>query len=336
MIRLSKISLLFVLLVASAVLSVSPAGAYSIFDLLGGQRVGTASAQFLKIGVGARATGMGEAFVAVADDVSTLYWNPAGIAMLNRHAVLASHADWPVDMSHEFVGAVWNLRGSSAIGIQATVLSSDDILRTSEYKPAGTGTYFSIGSFAAGVTYAQGLTDRFVLGGTIKYVQEDMDNLTSKAIMADMGTLYYVGYRSLRIGMSVVNFGGDMRPGGTYQAEENGEDVEKEYEAFSPPTEGKFGVAMDAVNSESHILTLSMEIDHAADEAEKAKVGFEWAYGGMASLRGGYVLNVEERGLSLGAGAAVGGDRLNASVDYSYSDFGRLGAVHRVSIDVGF
>ena len=334
--RSVRSSLLLVSLIVLIVLWANVCFAYSIFDLLGGQRVGTASAQFLKIGVGARATGMGEAFVAVADDISTLYWNPAGIAKLNRHALTASHGEWFVDMGHEFVGGVWNLRGSSAIGIQATVLGSDDMLRTTEYKPAGTGYYFSYGSFAAGLTYAQGLTDRFVLGGTIKYVQEDYDNLTSRTVMVDMGTLYYVGYKSLRIGMSVLNFGGDMRPGGTYTIEENGEDVEKDYESFPAPTEGKFGIAMDAVDATNHVLTLSMEIDHAADEAEKAKFGFEWTYSGLASLRGGYVLNVEERGLSLGAGAAIGGDKMQAHVDYSYSDFGRLGAVHRVSLDVGF
>jgi hypothetical protein len=312
------------------------ADAYSIFDLLGGQRVGTTAAQFLKIGVGARATGMGEAFVAVADDISTLYWNPAGIAKLENHAILASHAEWPVEMGHEFVGVVWNMSGTSAIGLQTTVLSMDDMLRTSEYKPAGTGDYFQVGSFAAGITYAHALTDRFVLGGTVKYVQEDLDDLTSRNVMLDMGTLYYVGYKSLRIGMSVLNFGSDMRPGGTYSITENGEEVDKEYEAFPPPTEGKFGIAMDAVGTESNVLTMSMEIDHAADEAEKAKVGFEWTYSGIASLRGGYVLNVEERGLSLGAGASVSRDNLNAHVDYSYSDFGRLGAVHRVSVNVGF
>ena len=51
---------------------------------LGSQREGTSSATFLRIGVGARAEGMGEAFVAVANDPSAVFWNPAGLASLQR------------------------------------------------------------------------------------------------------------------------------------------------------------------------------------------------------------------------------------------------------------
>jgi hypothetical protein len=50
-----------------------------LFPTLGGQRVGISTAQFLKIGVGRRASAMGDAFVAISDDASALYWNPAGL-----------------------------------------------------------------------------------------------------------------------------------------------------------------------------------------------------------------------------------------------------------------
>jgi len=73
---------------------------------LGGQRAGTSAGTFLKIGVGARPVGMGEAFVAVANDPSTIYWNPAGLAGLQRKEVTASHVDWPADVSYDFVAAV--------------------------------------------------------------------------------------------------------------------------------------------------------------------------------------------------------------------------------------
>src|SRR5690349_23851614 len=68
---------------------------------LGGQRAGTSSATFLRIGIGARAVGMGETFVAVANDPSAIYWNPAGLASLQRREVMASHVDWPADVHYD-------------------------------------------------------------------------------------------------------------------------------------------------------------------------------------------------------------------------------------------
>src|SRR6185369_10023297 len=67
---------------------------------LGEQRAGTSSGTFLKIGVGARATGLGESFVAVANDPSAIYWNPAGLASVLRQEVLFSHASWPGEVNY--------------------------------------------------------------------------------------------------------------------------------------------------------------------------------------------------------------------------------------------
>src|SRR5436190_674695 len=68
---------------------------------LGGQRAGTSSATFLRIGVGARAVGMGETFVAVANDPSAIFWNPAGLASLQRRELAISHVEWPADIHYE-------------------------------------------------------------------------------------------------------------------------------------------------------------------------------------------------------------------------------------------
>jgi len=70
---------------------------------LGGQRAGTSSATFLRIGVGARAVAMGETFVAVANDPSAIYWNPAGLASLQRRELSISHVQWPADIGYDHV-----------------------------------------------------------------------------------------------------------------------------------------------------------------------------------------------------------------------------------------
>ena len=74
-----------------------------LLPVLGAQRAGTATAQFLKIGVGARATAMGDAFVAVANDASALYWNPAGISQFQTNEIIVSQTNWFVDIQHQFL-----------------------------------------------------------------------------------------------------------------------------------------------------------------------------------------------------------------------------------------
>ena len=68
---------------------------------LGEQRVATSMLTFVKIGLGARAVAMGEAFVPVADDATTMYWNPAGLALLEARHLHVSHTEWPADIDYD-------------------------------------------------------------------------------------------------------------------------------------------------------------------------------------------------------------------------------------------
>ena len=49
--------------------------------------------EFLKLGVGARALGMGGAFAGLADDASAAYWNPAGLAYLKTNQFMPTHSE---------------------------------------------------------------------------------------------------------------------------------------------------------------------------------------------------------------------------------------------------
>ena len=148
------------LLLVFSLLILSWNQAYSqLIPVLGGQRAGTAAAQFLKIGVGGRATAMGESFVAIANDASALYWNPAGIVQFENNELVISHIDWLVDIKHEFVGYVHKLNNVSALGIQVTSLHTEDMAVTTEFQPRGTGEFFTFSDVLFGVTYAANLTD---------------------------------------------------------------------------------------------------------------------------------------------------------------------------------
>jgi len=118
-----------------------------LFPNLGGQRAGISTAQFLKIGVGSRATAMGDAFISVANDVSALYWNPAGLVLSEENEIMFSHNSWVVDISHDFLGASYHLSSNDAVGISLTSLHMDDMQVTTEVNPFGTGQYFSFGDW---------------------------------------------------------------------------------------------------------------------------------------------------------------------------------------------
>ena len=116
-----------------------------LFPVLGGQRAGISTAQFLKIGVGGRASALGDAFVAIANDASALYWNPAGLSQFQSNEIFFSHNEWVVDINHDFLGAVYHLDQTNTFGIALTSLSMKDMPVTTEYAPFGTGEYFGFG-----------------------------------------------------------------------------------------------------------------------------------------------------------------------------------------------
>jgi hypothetical protein len=126
-----------------------------LFPVLGGQRAGISTAQFLKIGVGARASAMGEAFIAVSNDASALYWNAAGITQFSEDQLIISHNVWVVDINHDFIGAVYHLDDDNSFGASLTAVTMDDMPVTTEFAPFGTGEYFGYTDIAISLTYSR-------------------------------------------------------------------------------------------------------------------------------------------------------------------------------------
>jgi long-subunit fatty acid transport protein len=154
--------------------------------VLGGQRAGISTAQFLKIGVGGRASAMGDAFVAVANDVSALYWNPAGLSQFQDNQVMFSHNEWVVDINHDFVGAVYHLDDANTFGVSLTALSMDEMKVTTEYAPFGTGEFFGFSDIGLAVSYSRKMTEQFSFGGTVRYIEETLDVLKMRGVMIDL------------------------------------------------------------------------------------------------------------------------------------------------------
>ncbi len=307
------------------------------FDL-GGQRAGTSSGAFLKIGVGARAVGLGEAFVAVANDPSTIVWNPAGLASLLRQEVQFSHTEWPGDISHDFFVCVLPSRKlGGSLAVQLGMLSTR-LDETDEFHPFGTGREFSYSDFVGGLAYGRRWTDKLLIGAGVKYVREDLGSQVggpvSSAFLVDLGSIYYLGYGSVRIATSLSNFGAEMTPSGSYVSPYTGE--KRNYDGFDPPMQFRYGLAFEAIENAQQRLTVATEITQPADNSQRIKAGLEWTWMRRVSLRGGYNFNADVMRLSGGFGAVVPMKLTQASVDYAYTDGGPLLGVHRMSLGFRF
>lgn len=305
---------------------------------LGGQRAGTASATFLRIGIGARAVGMGESFVAVANDPSAVYWNPAGLASLQRREFSVSHVQWPADVDYDHLTLILpSRRLGGSVALQFGVLGTD-IQETTELQPFGTGRTFTYSDMVAGVAFSRRWTDKLLVGTGIKFVREDLGSAvggpTTQSFLFDVGSIYYLGIGSVRIATSLTNFGASLRPSGTYTSPYDGSTAQ--YDAFDPPLMFRYGVAFEPVENEGQRLTTSFEVAQPADNEQLFKAGAEWLYKGTFALRTGYNFRADALKLSAGAGFTGEFGSLRGAFDYAYTDGGFLGAVHRLSLGVRF
>ena len=287
------------------------------------EKVGTIGAQFLKIGIGARATAMGSAFVAVADDPSAAYWNPAGIARLNDRYLSFDHVNWFADVQLVHASCVFHLPiAPGTFALQATSVTMDRLPVRTVFRPDGDGTTYDAGDVSLGFTYARSLTDKFSTGITLHYLQSTLASWTADAFAFDFGTLYDTGYRSLRIGMSIQSIGSDM----TFIDD-----------PVKLPTIFRVGMAMEFLSTATHRLLASGEFQHPPDNAERANAGVEYAIGDFAFLRGGWYFRYDQERFSLGGGLRIPtGTGISARADYSYTENSELPGVHRIGIFMQF
>ena len=314
-------------------------------------KVATTSAQFLKLGVGARAISMGGAFVAQANDLSALYWNPAGLARLNGSSVQLAHTEYIADINYNYAAFGTNLRGLGTIAASLIFLDSGEMeVRTSD-QPDGTGERFSVTDLAMQVSFARPLTDRFALGTTVKYIREQVWHSTASAFAFDIGLIFTTPFESLRLGASMANFGPKMQISGRdilfstdpgINEEGNVEIVNSEFLTDEHPLPLLFsiGLAWDAFETANHRVALLTDASHPNDNTEFMNIGGEYSFRDLVSLRAGYRNLFEEdgeQGLTLGAGLNLRLDRaLRIAVDYAYADFGRLDETHWFTLDLQF
>lgn len=317
----------------------------------GFSKTGLTAATFLSIEVGPRAKGMGGAFVGLADDVSALYWNPAGIATLEKNGLLFSHTEWLADVNFDFAGVTLKVGNFGTLGAFLTSVSIPEMKVRTVFEPEGTGEFFDAQDIAIGVSYARYLTDRFVIGANFKFIRERIFNSTASTAAVDFGTLFRTNLNNMVIGFSISNFGGDMKLSGIdtqvevdISPDEFGNNdrifANLQTESFQLPLTFRVGVAMDLFKTENNRAVVAMDAIVPSDNDQYMNIGGEYTFGNFLALRAGYrslFLEDSEEGLTLGAGinyTLFGETSLH--FDYSYGDFGLLNNVQEFSISIYF
>ncbi len=315
--------------------SIQLQGSIDIFPSLGYQRAGTSALTFLKIGIGSRGAAMGGAFVSIANDASCLYWNPAGLAQMESSEFYTTRIKWPADIKYDFFGLVYKHSSTFAFGFSGGFLHTDPMDVTTEYMPHGTGQQFYFSDYFLALSGSQKITEHFSWGLTLKYVEENIANVSSGTPMIDIGTYYWTGFRSLRFAVSLTNFGPEVAFKGNYDKPViEGGTIKDNYKEFPLPTIFRLGAAMEVIDTETNKLTFSGQLNHPVDNAETFSVGIENAYKNYLFLRGGLNLNNPEELFNLGAGLKipVAGNKL--FLDYSYTKMDYLTDVQRITLRI--
>ncbi|WP_245771941.1 PorV/PorQ family protein [Rhodothermus profundi] len=313
-------------------------------------KVGTTSAQFLKLGVGARPLALGGAYVAMGTDLPALYWNVAGLAWFRGGAAQFTHTNYLAGISYDVALVAISLGAAGSIGAGLYYLNSGEMLVRTVEEPEGTGERFSVQSLALQLSYARRLTDRFSLGGSIKYIRETIWHSSASAVAVDIGVRFITPFERLVIGASIANFGPKMRMDGRDiyfsvdpdpQNQGNVEVVNAAYllDAYDLPLLFRFGVAFTAFENQDVRLLLMTDAAHPNDNTEYVNVGAEINLRDLLAFRIGYKNAFErdgEQGLTLGGGLTLVSAGLRAHFDFAHASFGRLGSTQWISVGIAF
>jgi len=272
----------------------------------GAYAMGEAGAQFLEMGVGSRACAMGEAFAAVSDDATAIYWNSAGLTQIESPEITAMQNFWLADMSYQYVALVVPSRLGS-LGVAVAYSSSGEIPKYENFQHTGEYTAYD----AAGtLAYARKLAGFMSYGVSIKFIQQKIEEESASGFAGDMGLLCTPEIlHGLKLGVAVQNMGSGI----------------KFIEKSDPlPLNVRAGVAY-----RMGPLLLASDINKPRDNDVHLGIGGEFVVRDVLAVRVGY-----NSANSYSAG--IGLTWRKVSVDYAYVPYEHIGDTHRISARVRF
>lgn len=279
------------------------------------EKLAQSTMTFLNIDIGARAVGMGGAFTCMENDASALFWNPAGMPRIQGGAISLNHTQWIADTKMYAIAATYGIGNLGTFGLTLMAMDNGSIERTIPDLSTSRGFYidgtFGVVQWVAGLAYGRQLTDKFTFGAQVKYVYQDLgetdivdwsreaaiyDTLESMknqkgTVAFDFGTIYYTGFKDLRIGMTVRHFS---------------QSVKYSFESYNLPVTFRVGVAMNVLSlvpdMKLHALQVCIDAVHPYDKGERIHFGCEYLFKNLLALRAGYRTNSDIGSFSAGFG----------------------------------
>lgn len=303
-------------------------------------KVGTAGALFLKIGVDPRSSAMGEANGAIVGSAANAFVNPAGLAGIDKRQIFFSDVEWIADIRLIAGCYAFPYGNLGVFAVSAVCANYGEMPLVKEANADAVVGSFTPRDVAVGISYAKRWTDRLMVGGSFKYLEESIDDYRSTGIAFDFGTVYYTGFRNLRLAMSTNNFGPDMQFDGSYIDKfyigTAYVESQKPFGEYDLPLNFRIAVAYDFYPSPNSRLTTAVDATHPNDYSERLHMGCEYSWDEMFALRAGYTVNGEEMGFAAGCGLRVSTSIGTGWLDYAYTNFGVFKGVHRVGFGLGF
>jgi hypothetical protein len=279
--------------------------------------VGTTTAQFLTLGAGARATAMGNAYTALSDDATAVYWNPAGLSQITDPSLSVMHAAWFGDIYYDWASYVLPIRGVGTLGIGVQYLNAGTI-QGADINNNPTNS-FTPNDTAVTLSYSRNIA-ALMVGVNLKYITSTITNSAS-AVAGDIGVLYKASESGLSVGACVQNAGTAM------QFSDQAEQL---------PLTAKAGCAYSLESG----LILSVDIDAPIDNAPYFCGGTEYTWKIDKSLSGsvrvGYTTLTQNVTGFEGISGGVGCTYKNYSLDYAFMPYGDLGSTNRISLGIKF
>jgi len=284
---------------------------------------GTTGGAFLKLGVGCRAIGMGEAYTGVSDEVSAAYWNPAGLVHIKEKQITAMHAVWLEKIFFDYAGycqPVEKLNGT--VGAAVTFLSAGE-LKKIDNEGNELDEKFTSYDMAMTLSYSRKMNEKLSSGVNLRYIRQKLEEETANGAGMDIGGLYKLSGENFSMGFMVQNIGTRL----------------KFIDEGDPqPLNLKFGAGYKLLNNR---LLIAVDVNFPIDNKVSAHIGSECRHKIKkdieAAVRAGYKTTTIEdldalSGLSAGAGVSYRG----YGIDYAWVPYGDLGNTHRISLIAKF
>lgn len=326
-------------------------------------RVGTTAANFLEIGFGSAGGAMGDAYVSVANDLSSIYWNPAGLSFMEQSEAQFIYQPWLLDINTAFAGVGFVLPTIGTLSIGIIHVGYGDMEVTTLAIQDGTGEIFTANDFALSLSFARRLAQWFAFGASVKYVSSKIWHTSASAFAADLGIIVNTHFISptgeredgLNIGMSISNYGTKMKYDGMdllnpidilpYE-EGNYRDVPGQFKlkAWELPLIFRIGFSINPLVLGQHRLTLAVDALHPNNNSESVNIGAQYKLtvptAGDFYLRSGYkalFMEDSEYGIALGGGMVLRMmHNVGLKVEYAYRGVGILGKTHCYTIGILF